>query len=92
VTHLDPKTVAQIKASQDNGYSLGDVARHFAVSKSTVSRIWATEAPRITTARTPRAYLAEDAVILQKRGMSAHQIAAHLGVSRQTVWRALKDA
>lgn len=89
--------VAEIKACR-NVYRAADVARHYGINPSTVTKIWegqrragikpAAEPPNINTK--PRMKdLAEDIVILLKRGHTAKEVANTVGLSERSVYRAV---
>lgn len=94
---LPDRLVAEIKGAAEDGYSVGDIARHHQISKSTVHRITTTnyradvapaaDVPQIRRARVSPALLAEDARLLLARGHTLDQAAEQLGVSRRTVMR-----
>lgn len=91
---LHPDTVARIKACH-SVYSVGDTARHFNVSKSTVHDIWtgrrhtntpaAPEPDNVKVSRISPDIIAEDAAVLMDRGMSLSEVAEAIGVSPNTV-------
>ena len=96
---MKAETVSSIKACRGI-YSVGDTARHFKVSKSTVHDIWTgkthgyvpeEEPPYITTTRVPKAVILEDYPILKERGYSKEEIANHFGIARSTLYSVLKE-
>lgn len=95
---IDAQTVARIKACK-NMYSIGDTARYFNVSKSTVHDIWtgkrhrnveATEPAEINATRIRADLLLDDAQTLLERGMTVREVADTLGVAPITINRHLK--
>lgn len=95
---LTARQVAGIKAAaRDRSGSVRAIARAYGVAPSTVQAIRAgrihaavraaTDGPRLET--TPRGVDAGDVALLRKRGMTTRQIAAALGVSTRTVYRAV---
>ena len=86
--------VAEIKACA-GVYRASDVARHYNVHRSTVTRIWhnqrhadvspASDFPDIYTPLYG-AYLDEEIMRLLHRGMRPADVAQVLGISERTVW------
>ena len=96
---MSTEVAAAIKACQGI-YSMGDTAKHFSISKSTVFNIWhgnthtgvaPTEAPWIKPSRVSKDVIKEDYPVLRQRGWSIDQIASHLGVGRTTVYKTIKE-
>lgn len=93
---LTNEDVAEIRAAQ-NVYRPADVARHYDVHPSTVTRIWAgafhqgvapaPEPPNIE-ARKRAKEIAEDIRIYLSRGMTAKEVALQMGVALSTVYAA----
>src|SRR5690242_21260296 len=91
---LTTETVEFIKASQGL-YRASDVARHYGVHRSTVTRIWdgavhssvspAVEPPNVISRPRP-SELAEDIRLLLGRGMTPVEVAEALGVSVASVY------
>lgn len=92
---LTPDMVARIKACR-GVYSVGDTARHFGISKSTVSDLWnnkrytdvcaAPEPDNVITSRVPAAVVREEAHVLLQRGLNAEEVARTIGVARSTLY------
>lgn len=93
---LTDADVAEIRAAE-NVYRPADVARHYDVHRSTVTRIWAgdlretvppaKEPPNIET-RARSKELADDIRLLLNRGMSYKEVALHFDVAVSTVYAA----
>ena len=96
MARLSEDTIARVKACK-GVYSCGDVARHFAISKSTVSDLWndkrythlspAPEPDNVASSRVSRAVVQEDAPLLLSRGMKPNEVAEHIGISERTLYR-----
>jgi transposase-like protein len=97
---ISPDKAARIAAC--NGiYSIGDTARHFRVSKSTVYNIWtgkthknvmSVEPANVRTSRVPSDILIEDGTTLLRRGKTVAQAADELGVAASTLYAHLNKA
>lgn len=93
---LNEEQVAEIRASE-NVYRAADVARHYDIHRSTVTRIWggdiwqgvspAPEPPNIET-RARAKEMAEDIRIMLRRGHSYKEVALHFGIHISTVYAA----
>jgi transposase len=97
---ISPDKAARIAACH-GVYSVGDTARHFAVSKSTVHNIWTgrthknvmqAEPVNVRTSRVPSDILIEDGTTLLRRGRSVAQAAQELGVATSTLYAHLNRA
>ena len=93
---LSVEAVAEIKALKSL-YSASDVARHYSVETSTVTRIWSgerhknvvpTEAPVIHCNRVPE-WLVKDVLILWDRKYSPTEIARTLRITTSGVMNAI---
>ena len=95
MTALSPDQALEALACREV-YTVGDTARHFGVSKSTIARLWRfdrdtadlPEPPNIWHTRTTDDLILADGQLLLNRGLTLDQAAAHLGVSTMTFTRA----
>ena len=95
---MHPNLVSRIKSCKGL-YSVGDTAKYFNVSKSTVHDLWsgryrrdvpeAPEPPNVKTTRVSPDVILEDGRRLLERGMKIEEAAAKLGVSPSTLRRHL---
>lgn len=97
---INPRTAAQIKACK-GVYSVRDTARHFNVSPGTVHNIWqnrthshviATEAPYVNRAKVPSHVIKEDAEWLLSNGTPLDEVAARIGVSKESIMKEVAPA
>lgn len=94
---LTREQVAEVKACEGL-YRASDVARHYGVNKSTVSRVWngethrdmkaAPEAPNVS-GRVSVELVRDDILTLLNRGMKPKEVAEELGLHLATVYKAL---
>ena len=97
---MSPDKAARIKACH-GVYTVGDTARYFGVSKSTVHDIWrgkthvhvspALEPDNVKVTRVSREVISEDGPVLLMRGHSPAQAAHALGVSERTFKRHMQE-
>lgn len=97
---LSPNTVARIKACK-GVYSIGDTAKYFHCSKSSVHAIWtgkrhrdiveAPEPANIISSRVDAQTILEDGRTLLQRGMKVTEAAAVLGVGKTTLYDHLRS-
>ena len=95
MSKLTAREVSDMKRKRAEGWSLMDLAAHFDIEKSTAKHhtddVTVPEGKR-PLAHRPRSIDYGKAQELKARGMTNKAIASRLGVSRVTIWKALKEA